>query len=549
MKRWILIGIIVLGFLLRTIALTNHPAGFTPDEASFGYDAYSLLKTGKDQWGKPFPLVFKSFGDDKLPVYTYLAMPSVAIFGLKEFSVRLPNAILGSLAIIVVYLLVKELFKDERIALFASLLFAISPWHVMLSRGAFEANLTTFFLPLGILLFLKSFKDKKILFLSFLVFFINIFTYHTARILTPIVIFSLVLLFRKELKEMKLINITVLLSSIILIISVVGFLIGGSRLASSSIFSSVNTDIQFYSVKVGEPILFAKLFSNKLLIVGQTAFRNYLSYFSPQFLFTNGPNEGTYGMVPGTGVLYLIEVVFLLGFAIKIIKKGFIKTDIFLLIWIFISPIPASLTSGPGLAANRATFMMPAIQIISGVGAIYLYDLIGKNFKKKAIIATSIIFSILFIFFINDYFVKQPALYAKDMGYGAKEIFEFLGTQQSMVFSDNSGGFIISKKISEPQIYAAFYNKIDPLEYQRASKNWNFEEKGYIWVDEIPEYKLDKYLFSDNPNIPMWYGVFPPEIIPTQICPSQILKKVYLPNGQEIYDIRLNSISKSHGPC
>src|SRR3989339_1172095 len=110
MNKWLLPLILGLAFLLRIIALDSYPVGFTPDEASFGYDAYSLLKTGKDQWGNSFPLVLKSFGDYKAPVYAYLTMPSVAIFGLTKFAVRLPNALLGSLAVYVVYLLINKLF-------------------------------------------------------------------------------------------------------------------------------------------------------------------------------------------------------------------------------------------------------------------------------------------------------------------------------------------------------------------------------------------------------------------------------------------------------
>src|SRR5258708_9221026 len=116
MRKWLIVGIVLLGFLLRTLSISDHPVGFTPDEASFGYDAYSILKTGKDQWGHSFPLVLKSFGDDKLPLYSYLDIPFVAALGLNETAVRLPNVILGTLAIIVTFFLVKELFKKDELA-------------------------------------------------------------------------------------------------------------------------------------------------------------------------------------------------------------------------------------------------------------------------------------------------------------------------------------------------------------------------------------------------------------------------------------------------
>ncbi|KKQ43486.1 MAG: hypothetical protein US60_C0001G0001, partial [Microgenomates group bacterium GW2011_GWC1_37_8] len=119
-----LLLIILLSFIVRVVGIGKYPVGFTQDEASFGYDAYSLLKTGKDQWGVSFPLVLRSFGDFKLPLYTYLTVPSVAIFGLNEFATRLPNAIFGALAVLATYLMVLEFTKDKKLALVSALFLA-----------------------------------------------------------------------------------------------------------------------------------------------------------------------------------------------------------------------------------------------------------------------------------------------------------------------------------------------------------------------------------------------------------------------------------------
>jgi 4-amino-4-deoxy-L-arabinose transferase-like glycosyltransferase len=157
MRRNGLVLILILAFLLRTFALDRFPVGFTPDEASFGYDAFSLLNTGKDQWGKTLPLVLESFGDFKPPLYAYISIPFVALFDLERWVVRLPNALLGVGAIYITYLFVVEIsrrtsfariYGGNKIGIVAATLLAISSWHVMMSRGAFEANLTTFLLPL-----------------------------------------------------------------------------------------------------------------------------------------------------------------------------------------------------------------------------------------------------------------------------------------------------------------------------------------------------------------------------------------------------------------
>jgi len=100
-----LLLIIVLGFLLRIYKLDVRPLGFTWDEAALGYNAYSLLKTGRDEHAQRFPVVFKSFGDYKPGLYIYFTVPSVKLLSLNEFSTRLPSAIFGTLLILVVYLL------------------------------------------------------------------------------------------------------------------------------------------------------------------------------------------------------------------------------------------------------------------------------------------------------------------------------------------------------------------------------------------------------------------------------------------------------------
>src|SRR5258708_14650395 len=135
-KNWILVGIIVLAFVLRFYHLNSYPA-FNADEASIGYDAYSLLQTGKDQHGNSWPIDFQSFNDYKPGLYVYIVLPFVKLLGLNEWAVRIPNAFIGVASVYVIYLLVKELFGKEResLALVSALFLAISPWHIHFSRG------------------------------------------------------------------------------------------------------------------------------------------------------------------------------------------------------------------------------------------------------------------------------------------------------------------------------------------------------------------------------------------------------------------------------
>src|SRR3989344_3219053 len=83
------------------------PPGFTADEAAFGYNAYSLLQTGKDEYGLRLPLRLKSFGDYKLPLYAYLSAPIIKVFGLNEISIRVVAGISALVVVISIYFITK----------------------------------------------------------------------------------------------------------------------------------------------------------------------------------------------------------------------------------------------------------------------------------------------------------------------------------------------------------------------------------------------------------------------------------------------------------
>src|SRR3990172_5398650 len=112
MKKIILIAIVLLAAVLRFWQLGSYPA-FNADEAAVGYNAYSLIQTGKDEHGNTWPVHFQSFNDYKPGLYFYLVLPFVKILGLNEWAVRIPGATLGVLTVLVVYYLVSELHSEN----------------------------------------------------------------------------------------------------------------------------------------------------------------------------------------------------------------------------------------------------------------------------------------------------------------------------------------------------------------------------------------------------------------------------------------------------
>ncbi|MBU1088553.1 phospholipid carrier-dependent glycosyltransferase [Patescibacteria group bacterium] len=145
--------IFIFSLFLRLYKLDQFPPSLNWDEISHTYNAYSLAKTGKDQWGVSWPIFnFRAYGDFPTTLNMYLTLPLVKYFGINAFTSRLPSALLGALTLIPTYFLAKLILKKEKLALFVTLLSAVSPWSLFPSRAVFQSTISSFFLIGGITL-------------------------------------------------------------------------------------------------------------------------------------------------------------------------------------------------------------------------------------------------------------------------------------------------------------------------------------------------------------------------------------------------------------
>jgi len=546
----ILFLIITIAFVVRVLGIATYPIGFTQDEAGIGYDAYSLLKTGKDQWGTSWPLVLRSFGDFKLPLYSYLSIPFVFIFGLTEFALRFPSAIFGSLAVISTYLMVIELSGKKKLALWSTLFLALSPWHISLSRGAFEANLTALFVPLGVWAFLKGIKSPKWMLISSFAFGLNLFSYHSARLFTPLLVVSLLFFHRKDLLKnlaskwsfqhmLGKYKWSVLVFVVFVLAALFTMFAGaGKRGLDITIFNPTDnwaavSDRRYEAVLTGEPDLFARIFSNKATYIYKTFTENYISYLSPKFLFIHGAGGWDTGMISGRGVLYLFEIILVLASLVAFIKNQKFKGMNLIFAWVLLSPIPTALSKGSG-SGTRSAVMMPAIQILSAYGAVYLINKVRKynGVVRLTKLAPALILLLLItssISFYEDYIYHAPRKAASSMSYGIEEAMDYIREVEG-----DYQKIRMSRLLGVPQIWVGFYNKYDPTEFQNASDDWlRYEDEGYVSTDQMDQYSLGKYVFGN-----LFYerrldeagtlfvgraGEFPGDV--------STIKTIYYPNG------------------
>lgn len=198
-KVLILTLIVALSAFLRFYKLVQVPPSLNWDEIASGYNAYTIANWGADEYGNKFPIVFKSFGEDKAPVHIYLTAIIVKIFGLTDYSTRVSSAAVGVLSVIVIYFLAKFLFKSDLAGMFSALFLAVSPYHLQYSRGLWEANFTLFFLILGLTLFYYGIEKKNWMIpASVASFGLSFFAYNAAKPVVPLIVLLLFLMHFKS---------------------------------------------------------------------------------------------------------------------------------------------------------------------------------------------------------------------------------------------------------------------------------------------------------------------------------------------------------------
>lgn len=489
-----LLLIVLLGILLRIIFIDKLPPALNIDEAALGYNAYSLLKTGADEHGRFLPLSLESFGDWKLPVYSYVSVFPIAIFGLSELSIRLPSMLAGIIGILLIYFLALLLFNKKNVALFASFFFAVSPWSIFFSRAAYEVNLATTLFLAALLLFVLSLQKKKnglLLIFSGLLFGLTLFTYHSYIIFTPFFILACLIMYFKKLR--KSILFLLIPFFLFLVASVFSNLNAGSnKFSTTTVFT--NQDIIYNRVEnfkkdtLENPVLFDKIHT-KYLGVPYHILQNYLLSFSPVFLFDRGGEKLVHN-IDGFGNLYAFDALLLLAGIVSLFYYKEKRTPLIIL-WAFLAPIPSALTlDAPN--STRLFMLMPLFALISGYGAWSLYEYLRNSLLGKVcFVGLCILFTLNVIYFLNLYFIHQPYHRAQFWRYGYKEMVEVSNTYPNK-------NIVVQGPYEFPYIYFLFYNKYDPRAFRDEVVYYPTNHEGFKYVKQFGKYKFVENLSMEK---------------------------------------------------
>ena len=463
----------ILALVLRLWRLGTVPVSLHWDEAAWGYNAYSILQTGRDEYGQLFPFIIKSFGDYKPAFYMYLAALSEAIFGLNEFAVRLPSAIFGSLSVFLLFFVVKEIFAGFKgrkvIALVSSFILAISPWHYHYSHGAWEINVMMFFILLGIWFFLK-----KLFYYSAFSFGLCFYIYQGAKMLVPLILAGLLVFFWKRfitLSRKTIVSSALVFGLIVLPIFISIFFAGaGGRLKVMSIFSypRPTEEAQVVAKEAGTTpgSLQFNIFHGPPNYFARGVLGRYLNHLSARFLFFEGDWSNPRHNVPNSGVLNFLSIIFLPLGAFFLIKEK-IKNQAFLWYLTAISPLPAAL-SRDIVQATRSLFLVFPLTVITAFGVYFAWQLVKKlpvvlKWGIVSILAFGWFFS--FAFYLDQFFVHAPVAYSEDWLYGYKQAVDYIKDR-----TDEYDQVVFTQKYGQPYIYYLFYTQYNPRQYQAQAK-------------------------------------------------------------------------------
>lgn len=428
-QRWAL-AICALAAALRLYKLQHIPNGFSPDEASYGYNGYSFLLTGRDRFGEFLPLFADNFGDLISASYMWLTVPSIALFGLDEFAVRLPAALLGVAAVWVMYLLGREFFNN-RAGLLAALCLAISPWHIQVSRYAERSPLLPLLFCLGLLYLLRWRRcGGNALFYSALAFALCLYSYASARVFVLVFLLGSALLYGSELWADRRRAIQAALLFIALSLPAVYHWTSPEGMARAHYLLSWDP---------------AGWFSN------------YLSYLSPDYLFLNGDANLRHSL-KDVGQLHVWEcVTVVLGLIVCARHRE--RSYALIALWLLLYPLPAALTE-PGHAI-RSIVGAPLFALLSGAGLDALLAWTPTHRKRWIALSFGCIIALSLGLYGKRYFVDYPTYGAQWWMYGLRSAFE-------KVELFPHARLFIGNNIQFAHIYALFYTHYSPSEYQKA---------------------------------------------------------------------------------
>lgn len=447
-------GLLIVGFLLRTAFVDRLPRGLNQDEASIGYEAWSILHYGIDRNGNRLPVHLVSWGSGQNAFYAYFITPFIAIFGLNEMSIRLPMGILSCISLYLIYLLVKRTKKTGLVLTVLSFC-VIAPWDIMRSRWCLESNAFPSLLVIGTFLLIVAldyertalnggiYKRLILLASSAVVFGLSAYSYGTSYLFLPLYLglFLLILLWRKQITKGEIFSYVflALLVALPIVLFVFLNLFGGKSYEFLGFTIPKLTVDRFHSV--------TNIFSGNFISDTLSTFFSNLSVLLTQ-------SDGlSYNSLDFFGTIYIFSTIFTV---IGLFHKSNTQEERYLLsslrCWFIVSLVMMALVRGN---INRLNFVFIPLMVLTGIG---LYDVFSKLSKTPKAVGTAA-YAVSFFAFLFTYTGKFNEDIGRDFHYSLGSAIRFAAAVEGY------DTCYVTKSADPGYIYVLFYAQIDPNIY------------------------------------------------------------------------------------
>jgi len=404
----------------------------------------------------------------------YLTIPFIQVFGLSEGAVRLPSALMSILTVYATFLigslLGKKILSVPYIGEVAALLVAVSPWHMYISRLGHEANAGLTLVVLGVLFLLQAVLENKrwSLVMSGVLFGLSAHGYQSEKIVSPMLILTSMVMFWKQLRAMKKQGIVALVACFLIALPAIVLSMspeGLSRFQGTTAFSHDAPEMVLATKKYSEAIakhdVFGRFTHSRYVVYGSIFLKNYVSHFSPAWLFTGGIREAH--KVPGLGLFHFWEILLIvIGiYAIHLYKKH--RVFYFILAWILISPLPAAITTQAPHAMRFYT-AIPGVQLLEAVAIWFMFSRHILVWKRIVVSGFAVaVFSGIALLY-TGYFIRFPKEQSDSFQYALPSAIRYANGESSQyrgIQFSNQGN------LYQSYMFYLFYSRFDPEIYQR----------------------------------------------------------------------------------
>lgn len=413
------IYILIMGALLRLVYLGTVPGGLHQDEAFVALNAFDLFHELRDSAGFRLPVYMSSWGDGQSAMYTWLLTP-LLIFTkghITSLVCRIPQAVVGIMTLVAVYLLMKRMF-NQTLGTISLFLLAICPWHIMMCRWALDANMAPGFLMFSLYFFIRGLDEQKYLLAAGLFYGLSLYCYAVIWPIVPILLI-LQMIYGLYHKKLRINRWSILASCILFLLAmplILFVLVNNDILPEITLpFMTIPKTIAYRGTELASN--FSALGQNLRMVL---------------LLLWRQNTSTPYDFLLPWGLFYDIGRIFIvIGFLFlmkELIKKFFHK-EFSYEYFIFVSLVGGGITSLLVTAKlHQVNNLFIPLVLCEGYGVYSVLKLISKWKKSAATVAASCVIAVYLVclvLFQRDYYTDYKQLVDAYFGKGVKDCVEY----------------------------------------------------------------------------------------------------------------------------